>query len=32
MSEADGCAPTAQMLICFIFPARVQKTTFSDDC
>jgi hypothetical protein len=26
-----GCAPAAQMLICFIFPASVQKTADSDD-
>jgi hypothetical protein len=31
MSEDEGCAPAAQMLICFIFPASVQKNTDSDD-
>jgi hypothetical protein len=31
MSEDEGCAPTAQMLICLYFPASVQKHTDSDD-
>jgi hypothetical protein len=31
MSEEDEYAPAAQMLICFIFSARVQKNTDSDD-
>jgi hypothetical protein len=31
MSEEDGYAPAAQMLICFIFPASVQENTDSDD-
>src|SRR6516165_3023296 len=31
MRDDDGYAPTAQMLICLIFPACVQKNTDSDD-
>ena len=31
MSDDEGYAPAAQMLICFIFPTRVQKNTDSDD-
>lgn len=31
MSEDEGYAPAAQMLICFIFPASVQKNADSDD-
>jgi len=31
MSDDEGYAPAAQMLICFIFPASVQKNTDSDD-
>jgi hypothetical protein len=31
MSDDEGYAPAAQMLICFIFPACVQKNTDSDD-
>jgi hypothetical protein len=31
MSDDDGYAPAAQMLICFIFPACVQKNTDADD-
>ena len=31
MSDDEGYAPAAQMLICFIFPASVQENTDSDD-
>ena len=31
MSDDEGYAPAAQMLICFIFPASVRKNTDSDD-
>jgi hypothetical protein len=31
MSDDEGYAPAAQMLICFIFPACVQKNTDADD-
>src|SRR6516164_11035149 len=31
MSDDEGYAPAAQMLICFIFSACVQKNTDSDD-
>jgi hypothetical protein len=31
MSDDEGYAPAAQMLICFIFSACVQKNTDADD-
>jgi hypothetical protein len=31
MNEDEGCAPAAQMLICFKFSVCVQKNTDSDD-
>jgi len=31
MSDDEGYAPAAQMLICLIFPACVQKNTDADD-